>query len=284
MMSSLRTPDGRTLSYEVRGDGEPLVCHPGGPGFSSAYLGDLGGLDRFRAIVAIDPRGTRRSDPPASRDAYQLDHYVGDLDSLREHLQTHEMDLLGHSHGALVAVKYAAQYPERIRRLVLVAVATRFSHDQVEAMQAGMQRRSGEPWFEDAVAAIKEEQDGLFRDDAELGRIVARELPFYFADYGEREQAFVQMAFEQPMHAPALRHFNANEFLSFDLRPALSRVTAPTLVVAGQHDFILGPDVCREVASGIADSRLEVLPNVGHMPWVENPSGFASVVEAFLDE
>lgn len=283
-MPSLRTPDGRSLSYEVRGDGDALVSHPGGPGFSGAYLGDLGGLDRVRAIVALDPRGTGRSDPPRSADSYQLDAYVADLERVREHLRLDQIDLLGHSHGALVVVKYAAEYPQRVRRLVAVAVAAQFRADQVEAMEAAMQERAGEPWFEDAAAALKEEQEGRFRDDAELGQIVARELPFYFARYGEREQSFVRMALEQPFHAPALRYFNAHEFLKFDLTPALPGVTASTLVVAGQDDFILGPDVCREVADGIAHSRFEVLPHVGHMPWVESPGDFAAVVNAFLNE
>ena len=146
-----------------------------------------------------------------------------------------------------------------------------------------MQRRSAEPWYEDAAAALKEEQEGRFRDDAELGRIVARELPFYFAHYGEREQAFVRMALEQPMHAAALRYFNAHEFLAFDLRPALLRVSAPTLVIAGQDDFILGPETCREVAEGISNSSFKVIPDVGHIPWVESPADFALTVKAFLD-
>jgi proline iminopeptidase len=282
-MPSLTTPDGRRLFYDARGAGERLVCHPGGPGFSGAYLGDLGGLDRSHTIVALDPRGAGRSDPPSSTDAYALDDYAADLGLLQAHLGPSSVDLLGHSHGSLVALLYAARYPDRIRRLVLVAVGARFHEEQVEAMQQAMGRRAGEPWFEDASAALEQEQEGLFQDDAELGRLVARELPFYFASYGENERAFVQGVLEQPVHAAALRYFNNREFLAFDLRPALASVTAPTLVVAGQDDFILGPASCREVTEGIANARLQVLENVGHLPWVESPTEFAAVVTAFLD-
>jgi pimeloyl-ACP methyl ester carboxylesterase len=283
-MSSLSTPDGRSLFYEVRGDGELLVCHPGGPGFSGAYLGELGGLTRFRALVALDPRGTGRSDPPGSLDAYALGDYVADLGRLQEHLGMDRMDLLGHSHGSLVALLYAARYPERIGRLVFVAVGSRFHGQQVAAMHEAMQQRSGEPWFDDASAAVQEEQEGKFRDDAELGRLVARELPFYFAHYGENERAFVRSALEQPVHAAALRYFNDHEFLTFDLRPALADVTASTLVVAGEKDFLLGPAACREVTDGIANARLEVLEDVGHLPWVERPADFAAAVGAFLSD
>jgi proline iminopeptidase len=282
-MPSLTTPDGRKLFYDIRGEGEPLLCHPGGPGFSSAYFGDLGGLDRSRKLVVLHPRGTGGSDQPASEAAYALPDYVADLGHVQSHLGADRIDLLGHSHGSLVALLYAAEHPERVGQLVLVAVGAGFHEREIEAMQAAMQRHSGEPWFEDASAALEEEQAGHFRDDAELGRIVARELPFYFAQYGENERAFVKRALEQPVHATALRYFNANEFMTFDIRPALPRVSAPTLVVAGQEDFILGPPACREVAGGIADARLEVLEGVGHMPWVENPEAFAVTVSDFLD-
>jgi pimeloyl-ACP methyl ester carboxylesterase len=283
-MPSVPTSDGRALFYDVRGDGDLLVCHPGGPGFSGAYLSELGGLARFRALVRLDPRGTGGSDPPGSPDAYALDDYVADLDRLQDHLGIERMDLLGHSHGSLVALLYAARYPDRIRRLVLVAVGSQFHEQQVEAMQTAMGQRSSEPWFDDASAALEEEQEGKFCDDAELGRLVARELPFYFAHYGEKEREFVGRAFGQPVHAAALRYFNAREFLTFDLRPALSDVTAPTFVVAGEKDFILGPPASREVADGIANARLEVLEEVGHFPCVESPEEFAPSVRAFLSD
>jgi pimeloyl-ACP methyl ester carboxylesterase len=196
-MPSFKTRDRRSLFYELRGSGEVLVCHPGGPGFSGAYLRDLGGLARARALVALDPRGTGRSDPPDSADAYALDDYVADLGELQDHLEPDRLDLLGHSHGSFVALLCAARCPDRIGRLVLVAVGSRFREEQVEAMREAMQRRSGEPWFEDASAALRAEQEGEFSDDVELGRLVARELPFYFAGYGENEQAFVRMALEQ---------------------------------------------------------------------------------------
>jgi pimeloyl-ACP methyl ester carboxylesterase len=282
-MPSLTTPDGRKLFYDVDGEGDLVLCHPGGPGFSGAFVGDLGGLHRSRTLVVLDPRGTGSSDPPASGDAYALSDYVADLGHVQEQLGVERIDLLGHSHGSLVALLYGAEHPDRVGKLVLAAVGARFDKPQVEAMQAGMERRSGEPWYDDALAALQEEQAGHFRDDVELGRIVARELPFYFAHYGEYEQAFVQHALEQPVHAAALRWFNAHEFMSFDLRPALPHVTAPTLVVAGEEDFILAPPACREVAEGIANARLEVLEGVGHMPWVENPEAFTVTVTDFLD-
>jgi pimeloyl-ACP methyl ester carboxylesterase len=281
-MPSLRTSDGRRLFYSERGEGRPLVCHPGGPGLSGSCLGDLGGLDGSCAIVALDPRGAGRSDPPGSDEAYGLDDYVADLARLQEHLGLARIDLLGHSHGSLVALLYAARNPDRVGRLVLVAVGSRFREEELQSMREAMRLRSSEAWFDDAWAAVEEEQQANFHDDTELTRLFVRELPFYFAQYGRREQAFVPAMLAQPLDAAALRYFNANEFLTFDLRPAMPDVTASTLVIAGREDFILGPRACREVADGIASARLVVLDDAGHFPWVERPKEFVSAVSAFL--
>jgi proline iminopeptidase len=283
-MPSLPTPDGRTLFYDVRGKGEPLVCHPGGPGFSGAYLGDLGGLARFRALLALDPRGTGRSDPPGSPDAYALDDYVADLVRVQDQLGIDRMDLLGHSHGSLVALGYAARYPDRIGRLVLIAIGSRFHEEQVEAMHKAMQKRSSEPWFDDASAAIQKEHEGKFHDDAELGRVLARGLPFHFANYGKKERYFVRLALKQSVNAAALCYFNTHEYFTFDVRPILANVTAPTLVVAGEKDFLIDPPVCREIAHGIPDARLETLEGAGHLPWFERPEEFTSAVRTFLSD
>jgi pimeloyl-ACP methyl ester carboxylesterase len=281
-MPDLTTPDGRTLAYEIRGSGEPLVCHPGGPGLSAAILGDLGGLDRSSSLILLDPRGTGGSDPPSFADAYALADYVADVETLRDHLGLERIDLLGHSHGSLVGIQYAAEHPERVQRLVLYATGTRFHPEQLQALQAAIAERSGEPWFEDALEALQTEPEPGSIDDHEMGRLMARALPFYFANYGEAERAFVAEMAQRPLHAAALIYWDANEFRTFDMRPFLPRVTASTLVVGGEHDFILGPDGCRAVADGIAGARLELLDGVGHLGWIEAPERFAAPIRDFL--
>ena len=85
-MGRLTTQDGRTLAYERTGSGPTLVCHPGGPGFSSRYLANMGGLDGDLELVLVDPRGTGGSDPALDPSGYAIDDYASDLEELREHL------------------------------------------------------------------------------------------------------------------------------------------------------------------------------------------------------
>src|SRR2546423_4036397 len=157
---SFTTDDGRKLTYRKLGHGPVLVCHPGGPGFSAVYFGDLAALWEQYTLVLLNPRGTGGSDRPRDRRAYQVDDYVADLEELRAHLGQERMLLLGHSHGGVVAQAYAASYPARVRRLVLASTLARFGPGQQAAMRKGMDKRSGEPWAADAIAALEEDQAG----------------------------------------------------------------------------------------------------------------------------
>jgi pimeloyl-ACP methyl ester carboxylesterase len=64
-MPTFSAPDGTRLAYRSIGEGEPLICVPGGPMRDSAYLGDLGGLAARRRLIRLDLRGTGQSAAPA---------------------------------------------------------------------------------------------------------------------------------------------------------------------------------------------------------------------------
>jgi len=259
-----------------------LVCHPGGPGFSARYFGELAGLgDRF-TLVLLNPRGTEGSDRPSDPRAYATEDYVADLEELRAHLGLERMLLLGHSHGGVVALAYAARHPERVERLVLASTLARFQKEQEAAMEAAMQDRSGEPWFEDAMAAVQEEQASEWGTDEELAKLVLRELPFYFARYGDRERAYLQTLEGEVPVGDALKLFNSEILTSFDLRAELGRISTPTLVITGEDDFITGPVCSREIAAGVSGAELVLLDDCGHLLFVEQPERFAAEVDRFL--
>ena len=281
-MESFRTADGRTFAYRVEGSGPTLVCHPGGPGFSSRYFGDLAGLDSTFTLALLNPRGSEGSDRPADPRAYRTEDYVADLEEFRAHLGLERMLLLGHSHGGVVAQAYAAGHPDRVDRLVLASTLARFQAEQQAAMEAAMAAKSDEPWFEDAAAALEAEQAGNWGSDEELAELALREFPFYFVRYGDREQAYLgTLAGEVPC-GDALKLFNEQIVGTFDLRPELGRITAPTLVLTGDDDFICGPVNAVEIHEGVAGSELVLLPDCGHFVFVEQPSAFADAVRSFL--
>jgi pimeloyl-ACP methyl ester carboxylesterase len=279
----LTTPDGRKLEYRQLGNGPVLVCHPGGPGFSSLYFSDLAGLWERYTLVMLNPRGTGGSDRPADARAYQIDDYVDDVEALREHLGLERLMLLGHSHGGTVAQAYAARHPARVRKLVLASTLARFASEHERAMRAGMDQRSNQPWYPDALAALEAEQEGKFETDEEMSELVFRELPLYFARYGAVEAGYLDTLKTEVLNADTLKLFNNEIFNTFDLRDIHAGISSPTLVITGSEDFICGPVCADEIAAGIAGSKKVIVGDSGHMIFIEQPEAFHSEVADFLD-
>jgi proline iminopeptidase len=275
-----KTGDGRDLAYERTGNGPVLVVHPGGPGFSTTYLGDLAGLGDRHTLVILSPRGTGESDRPADPGDYHLDDYVSDLETLREHLGLDQIQLLGYSHGGVVAQAYASAYPGRVSRLVLAVALARFGPEQEAATKAGREKRSGEAWYPDAIAASAEElgsaTDDQVRDNAMRG------MPFYFARFGPAEAGYMDRFRSDPINGDAQRAFGG-ELPSLDLRSRLSNITALTLVITGEDDFICGPVCAHEISAAIPGAREVIVPYAGHMLVFEQRQAFHDEIATFLE-
>ncbi|HEV2140102.1 MAG TPA: alpha/beta hydrolase [Candidatus Dormibacteraeota bacterium] len=279
---SFTTRDGRKLTYRKLGHGPVLVCHPGGPGFSADYFGDLAALWEQYTLIMLNPRGTGMSERPKDRGAYQVDDYVADVEELRLHLGLERMLLLGHSHGGVVAQAYASQHPAQVRSLVLASTLSRFGPPQEEAMRRGMDRRSSQPWATDAIAALEEEQAGRFTSDQELSDLVFRELPLYFAHFGPAEAGYLDTLRSELINADALKLFNDRIFTTFDLRDRIASITCPTLVITGDDDFICGPVCAKEICAAMPGAKLVIIGDSGHMTFVEQPQTFHDEVADFL--
>ena len=280
MVPALTTTDGRTLAYAELGSGPTLICHPGGPGIPAEVFDDLAGLDEELGLILLNPRGVDGSDPAAT---YDLGDYAADLEELRAQLELETIDLFGHSAGGIMSMVYAATYPQRVRRLVLCGTFARFSDESREAFGRFLAEREGDPRFADAVAARRMRDESPPDDEEELGLLALQGLPLLFGRYGEKEQAFMARAAATNVgyHVPALTYFNERVAPTLDLRPLLPRIEARTLVLTGELDP-WGAWAAPELESLIPDARVVVMPEVGHMPWVEEPEGFRGAMLEFL--
>jgi pimeloyl-ACP methyl ester carboxylesterase len=272
------TREGLTLSYERRGSGPLLVCHPGGPGGSAAEFRDFAGLDDTFELVLLSPRGSAGSDPAGD---YGLASYVADVEALREHLGVEQLDLLGFSHGGIVAIAYAAAFGPRVHRLLLVDTLAVWGEEAEAAMQRAIEERRGEPWFAEAQQAIEEEQAGEFSSAQELIANLQRQIPLYFHRWEGNEQTGGELATDFA-HAEPLHHFNTVEFPTFDLRAELRTISAPTLVVVGARDLIAGPVCANAIVRELPDARLVTIRDAGHFVYVEQPDAFRAALADFL--
>ena len=263
-MPAISTPDGHRLAWREVGEGPPLVCHPGGPGLSAVYFGDLPELAAERTLLLLDPRGTGGSDRPADPTSYALEDYADDIETLREHLGLDRLDLLGHSHGGFVAMAWAGAHPDRVGRLVLASTVPRFTDAVRQARRDRAASHHGQPYFEDAMAALQAHGRGLYETDEELAELYRRESVLFMpvgADMAEMAPLGAAGA-----NADALRHFNDHVAADMDLRDGLARVEAPTLVIAGEEDTFVSSQ--QEIVDALPDPTLVILPGVDHFPFL----------------
>ncbi|KQX49961.1 MULTISPECIES: alpha/beta hydrolase [unclassified Streptomyces] len=279
-MPHFTTYDGTELAYRITGEGEPLVCLAGGPLRDADYLGDLGGLSAHRALVLLDARGTGASAEPADPGTYRCDRQVDDVEALRAHLGLERLDLLGHSAGGNLATLYAAAYPERIRSLVLVTSLGRALGVGTtdEEWDAAVEVFADRPWYPEARAAL----DGI-GPDTPAPRVREIVAPFGYGrwDAAAREHASAENG--QSHWAAAAAYHGEGAYDPERTRRALTALTAPVLILAGEYDAGPTPAKAAEAAACFPGAELVVQPGAGHFPWVDDADAFVRPVAAFLD-
>ncbi|MEY9969535.1 proline iminopeptidase [Streptacidiphilus sp. MAP12-16] len=276
-MPTFSAPDGTQLAYRVGGDGDPVICLPGGP-TDSSYLGELGDLSRHRRLIRLDLRGTGRSAIPEDTTSYRCDRLVDDVEALREHLGLPRIDVLAHCAGANVAAQYVARYPANVSKLTLITPSTRAVGITItaETRRETAQLRKNEPWFPAAFAALEAISAGKAKDDD--WQAIA---PFFC---GRWDAAAKDLhAASQPTNMEAVSLFGSDG--AFDpetTRSALAACQAPVLLLAGEFDLNSPPQSTVEFAGLFPNAELVVQPGAGHYPWLDDADQFVATTAAFL--
>jgi pimeloyl-ACP methyl ester carboxylesterase len=281
-MSSFTAPDGTELAYDVKGgalDGrEPLVFLPGGPMREPVYLGDLGGLAERRPLLVLNLRGTGRSARPADPRSYRADRMVADVEALREHLGYEQIDLGAHSAGGTLALLYAAEHPERIRSLTLIAPSLRplGLGPTDEHRSEARQLRRNEPWYADARAAqqrIEEDEDSATSEDWLL---FAR---FFYGRWDEDVAAYESASDDQFLNKEAGSIYASPEALDpVRTKAQLATLSAPVFILAAEYDAIPRPWVAELAAKCFPNARVAIQQRAGHFPWIDDPAEFLRLV------
>ncbi|MCF3131416.1 alpha/beta fold hydrolase [Streptomyces olivochromogenes] len=278
-MPTYSAHDGTELAYHVLGDGPPLICLPGGPMQASAYLGDLGGLSAHRKLILPDLRGTGDSAVPEDTGSYRCDRLVEDVEALRAHLGLHALDLLGHSAGANLAVRYLERHRDRVGRLLLITpsvMAVGITVTGALRRETALLRRD-EPWFPAAFAALEAIVAG--RATADSGRAVA---PFFYGRWDATARDHRAAEGEQRNDEAAAVFGTEGAFDSDLTRSELAAFGQPVLLLAGEYDLNSPPPAMAEFAGLFPDARYVVQPRAGHFPWLDDPGRFVTTTMTFL--
>lgn len=276
-MPTFSAHDGTALAYHVSGEGDPVICLPGGPMQDSVYMGELGGLSAHRQLIRVDLRGTGQSAIPEDAASYRCDRLVDDVEALREHLGLDRIDLLAHCAGANLAALYVARHPERVGKLALITpspVAVGIITTGERRREAALLRKD-EPWFGAAFAALEAILAGNGTDWKAVD-------PFFYGRWDAAAQAHLA-AQDGHQNTEAAAAYGAEGAFEPDAtRAALTAFNAPVLLLAGETDLNSIPSVVAEYAGLFPNAEFAVQPGAGHFPWADDAEALVATTAAFL--
>ncbi|MGI1663574.1 alpha/beta fold hydrolase [Palleronia sp. KMU-117] len=270
-------------------DGPPgaatvLVLH-GGPGGDFRSLQALAALSDTHRVVFYDQRGAGLSQrvPPS---ALTLEGHLTELGAMIDHVtQGERVSLIGHSWGAMLAVAYLGQDPDRIDRAVLIEPGFLDAAGR-DLWQGESRRYLSAPAFlgPAIVSSVRamhvDGPDAAARQDFLIGRMVHHfanhpDNPYHCGKgYGAPSWRFGALSSETLSDAPASEIDRiAMGAAAFD---------GPVLLMAGACNDWIGAPLQARHASRFADARLEVLPDAGHDVIWDNPEAALSVIRTFL--
>ncbi len=260
------------IAYQVVGTGpRDLVYLPGWLSNVAlnwdepAYARFLTRLASFARLILFDKRGTGLSDRVPDQELPTLEQRMDDVRAVLDAVDSERAALFGVSEGGAMSALFAATYPERTSALV------------VYGSYARRQRAPDYPWGqseENLAASLREIEEGW-------GGPVGRAIRAPSAAHDERFMRFwasylVQSA--SPRAALSLARMNAE----IDIRPILSAIRVPTLILHREGDRVVRTDDARYLAEQIPSAKLVLLAGDDHLPWVGDQDAVLDEIEECL--
>jgi 4,5:9,10-diseco-3-hydroxy-5,9,17-trioxoandrosta-1(10),2-diene-4-oate hydrolase len=252
--------DGAKIHYQRAGTGRPLLLLHGLVGSAKNWRRNISFLSRHSSVYAIDLFNMGESERVPGLNA-GLEATADRLAASMDALGLDEADIAAHSHGGAVAMMFAARHSGRVRRLILFAPANPFcdlGNQLIRFYQTGFGI-----WFARLIPFLPRmlKATALSRMYGDPSRVSRDALDGY----------------TQGLHIPGtvdhVLQIVQRWFVDMGLlRSALAELAAkPTLLIWGDRDRAVGLSSAHELQRTLPQSRLMVLPGVGHIPFEEMP-------------
>ena len=254
--------DGTRIALTASGEGQALVVVPGALSDQTAWSACATQLAADRSVHVVDRRGRGAS---AGARSHEPDREVEDVLTVLAAVGP-KADLLGHSSGAILALRAAERAPEDLRRLVLYEPPLFFNAG--DAIPADLPERL------DALLSAGDE-DGALQTFLREGPRAPEQDIQDLRSHGTAWPRMLALAHTVPCDARIVRDFDT------DLR-RLADMRTPTLMLIGADSPPRTRRGSEAVAGALPDVRVEELPGQGHSAHRLAPGMFADAVDRFL--
>ena len=256
---------GAHIYFESHGSGEPLLLIAGFGSNATAYWANIPDLARHFRVIAIDPRGSGRSDAPPG--PYSMPLLAEDCAAVLDACGVDAAHVVGASMGGMIAQHLALRVPARVRGLVLACTTPGLPHHVLPP--------------DEAIALFMEAAD--IADPAEAVRAA---YPLNYSDaYAAAHDAEIvarSLANEHLRSKPEGRAAQLAAVQGHDTYDRLGDIAAPTLVLHGERDGIMPVENGRTLAARIPAARLITWPEGRHLFFAEFSDEVDEAIIAFL--
>ena len=261
------TQSGWTIYYETVGDrANPPILLTLGLSHRLPHWGTLPKLLAERLfVVTFDCRNMGQSE--RRDEAYTVRDEVEDMRAVLDAAGVERAAIYGRSRGGMLAQEFALSYPARTRALVLCGT----SH-----------RGPGTVGSTDRVNAAMNFDPASSREEIFGNQNEAMASP----GWRERDPDAFAYCLGVDLEAPPRRFAVARQreaIADWSSHDRLGQITVPALVLCGEDDGMVPPDNSRLLAAAIPGAKLQLIPQCGHLPMLEQPAAVAAAVLAFLD-
>lgn len=278
--------------YRVTGDltsgRTPLVVVHGGPGSTHDYVVSIAQIaESGRPVIHYDQLGGGRSThlPDRGADFWTVDLFLSELDNLLDFFGIDgRYHLLGQSWGGMLGAEHAIRQPNGLKSLVISnsPASMELWASEAKILRSQMPRDVEEALDRHEAAGTTNDPEYLQATQAYYDQHVCRVVP----NPADVARTFEYMADDSTVYVTMN---GPNEFFcigslrDWSVVDRVSRIVAPTLLISGRFDEAT-PATVQPFFDGIADVRWEIFENSSHMPFVEEPERYMSVVEEFLSQ
>jgi DNA-binding SARP family transcriptional activator/pimeloyl-ACP methyl ester carboxylesterase len=267
-----RTEDGVNLAYQVIGDGPlDIIIVPGYVSHLDTWWGAWSGrlvrrLASFSRLILFDKRGMGLSDRPPHVD---VENWMEDTRVVLDAVGSEQAAVLGVTAGGLIAVLFAATYPERTRSLLLYGAFARQLRDEPD-YPIGL--------LYDDIKAHVEYTEGKWGTGVGL-RLYC---PSVSNDPVAREQFG---KYQRASASPGAASAYLRALAQIDVRHALPMVQAPTLILHPARDRVISVELARYMAQRIPKATLVELNSADHLIWFSDALDvITNEIQDFLTE
>jgi pimeloyl-ACP methyl ester carboxylesterase len=267
--------NGIELAYDDTGAGDrAFVLVHGFTGCREDFTSRLPALATLGRTVAPDQRGHGDSTNTGDPATYRFAQLVDDLRAFADALGLERFDLLGHSMGGMVALRFVLAHPERVASLVLMDTAP-------APLGAGLPREMFEKGARIARATSMEKLHEILRERAADNPVRTEADRRLEAEWGADRYWERQRRRFTAMDVEAFESLGIELGASEPVTDRLGEIRCPTLVLVGETDVpFLEPS--RVMHERIPGATLAVIPGGGHSPQIEAPEAWHAAIAAHL--